>query len=65
MTVSSVIISRVVILAIIIDYVILLDTATLSHSYTSEVGIAFGAIIVLECLIITVITVIVVVYLWR
>ena len=58
-------ITRVDILAIIIDIMILLDTATLSHSCTSEVGIAIGAIIVPECLIITVIIVIVVVYWWR
>ena len=49
----------------ILKLMILLGTAMLSHSCTSEVGTAVGIIIVLECLIVTVVTVIVVVYLWR
>ena len=42
-----------------------MDTAMLSRSCTSEIGIAVGAVIVVECLIVIVITIIVVLCLWR
>ena len=42
-----------------------MDTAMLSRSCISEVGVAVGVIIVAGCVIVTVITVIVVLCLWK